>query len=163
MSVIEAIKEWAGVGALVGGAIWGFIKIFPDFRVAKEQANQQSEQTEQQKLITEEKELDLDSRRVKASEEVASNTLEHLAETREENLKLLENNYELRKTVVDLKFEIKELRKEVAKMAEERTIVAWFFCGDIDCPKREPKLGKFQLNCLSIESLKKLMENGNGK
>lgn len=160
MAIIEAIKEWAGIGALLAGVVWAIIKIFPDFRLAKEQANQQSEHTEQQRLATEEKELDLDSRRVKASEEVASETLEHLAETREENLKLLENNYELRKTVVDLKFEIKDIRREVAKIAEEKIIVAWFFCKDVDCPKRDPKLGTFQLSCLSIESLKKLMEDG---
>lgn len=159
MGIIEILKEWAGVGALAAGAIWGIIKIFPDFRVAKENANQQKEQTSQQKLATEEKELDLDSRRVKASEEVASETLEHLAETREENLKLLENNYELRKAVVDLKFEMKSVRGELATLKEEKTVIGWFYCGKTDCHIREPKLGTFQFNCISMETMRRMMEN----
>lgn len=159
MGFVEIVKEWAGVGALLGGAVWGVIKIFPDFRVAKEQANQECQQTEQQKLATEEKELDLDSRRVKASEEVASETLEHLAETREENLKLLENNYELRKAVVDLQFEVKSVKGEIATLKEEKSVIGWFYCGNVECPAREPKLGAFQFSCVSIEMLKKMMDN----
>lgn len=167
MGIIEIIKEWAGVGALVGGAVWGIIKIFPDFRIAKEQANQQSEHTEQQKLATEEKELDLDSRRVQASEEVASKALEHSAELTEENLELLKDKYEQAKTIIELKGTINEIKSRVdtlentiKQLQQERAIIAYFFCSKVECKVRDPKLGKFHFGCVSLDTLKKMIENG---
>ena len=167
MGFIEIVKDWAGVGALVGGAVWGIIKIFPDFKVAKEHAVQESEQTEQQKLATEEKELDLDSRRVQASEEVASKALEHSAELTEENLELLKDKYEQAKIIIELKSAINKmndrisnLEETVRQLKEERAIIAYFFCSKIGCKVRDPKLGDFKFGCLSLETLKKMIENG---
>lgn len=167
MEFIEIVKDWAGVGALVAGAVWGIIKIFPDFKVAKEHAVQESEQTEQQKLVTEEKELDLDSRRVQASEEVASKALEHSAELTEENLELLKDKYEQAKTIIELEGAISKisdrvsnLEETVRQLKEERAIIAYFFCSKLSCRVRDPKLGDFKFGCFSLETLKKMMENG---
>lgn len=161
MEILQIIKEWVGVvSLLLTGIVWWFVKLNADKIKANEGAKQEVQHTAQEILATQEKDFELDSRRVKASEEVASETLEHLAETREENLKLLENNYNLRCAIVDLQFEVKGMKNEIAKIKEENTVIGFFYCGNTDCQMREPKLGTFQLNCLSIETLKKIMEHG---
>ncbi len=161
MELLQIIKEWIGLVSLVlTGVVWWFVKLNADKIKANEGAKQEVQHTAQEILATEEKEFELDSRREKASEERASKTLEHLAETREENLKLLENNYELRKAVVDLQFEMRGMKNDLARIKEEKTVIGFFYCGKTDCQIREPKLGTFQLNCFSLETLKKIMENG---
>ena len=160
MSIIELIKEWAGVAVLVAGSVWGIAEVYFKWRKSAENTKQDVQTTEQAKLATEERELDLDSRRVKASEEVASESLEHLAEAREENLKLLEDNYEMRKAIVDMQFEIKTMKADIASLKEENSIVGWFFCGKTECQEREPKLGTFKINCSTVRTLKKMMSDG---
>ena len=160
MSVIELIKEWAGVAVLVAGSFWGIAEIYFKWRKAGENAKQETQSTEQAKLATDEKSLDLDSRRVKASEEVASETLEHLAETREENLKLLEDNYEMRKAIVDMQFEMKSMKSDIAKLKEEKYIACFFFCRKAYvCPEKDPVFGPYQFDIATLEALKKIVEN----
>lgn len=139
------------------GVIGWYVKLNSDKIKAQESAKQEQQHTQQEILATEEKDFELDSRRVKASEEVASETLEHLAETREENLKLLEDKYELRKAVVNLQYQFKEMQREINTIKEEKTVIAFFYCGKTECKLREPKLGTFHLNCISIEALKEIM------
>ena len=160
MELLELIKGWAGVAALVGVTVYGIFKHVTDYKNGKEEVKQNKQHTEQEKLATDEKSLDLDSRRVKASEEVASEALEDMAEARRENLKLLESDYEKSKAIIKMQFQLEAIEKEIAKIKEERTVVAFFYCGNTDCKVRQPELGTFQLNCVSLEYLKKLMKDG---
>lgn len=168
MELIELIKEWGGAVTVVAAAIWGVVELFFKWKKSRADIKQEKEQTTQAEIATEERELDLDSRRVQASEEVASKALEHSAELTEENLELLKGKYEQAKTIVALKStideivsKVKSLEEAVKHLQEERTIISYFFCGNIGCKIREPKLGKFQFGCQSIETLKRMMENGN--
>lgn len=167
MSVIDLIKEWSGTVLLIGGSIWGLVEIYYKWIAKSEDTKQEKHHTEQEKLTTEEKELDLDSRRVEKSEEVASKALEHLAEAREENLELLEDKYELSKALRELTAKTEDnasrlqvLEEAIAQLQEERSVIAYFFCGNLGCKIREPKLGGLQLSCLSMETLKQMMQNG---
>ena len=141
MSIIELIKEWAGVAVLVAGSFWGIAEVYFKWRKAGESTRQEAQSTEQAKLITEERELDLDSRRVEASEKVASDALEHLADTRAENLNLLEEVYNLKKGMVSLNNKVDELIKQL-EFANKN------ICFEEDCSKRRPPLGTYKTKCL---------------
>lgn len=161
MSVIDLIKEWSGTALLIGGSIWGLVEIYYKWIAKSEDTKQEKHHTEQEKLATEEKTLDLDSRRVKASEEVASEALEDMAEARRENLKLLESDYEKSKAIIEMQAEIKGIKAYINRMEEERKVLCWFFCRRAKvCPEKEPVFGPFQLDVATLESLKKMIENG---
>lgn len=160
MNLIEILKEWSGVVLAIGAAIYGVVKYINDYHNGREGVKQNQQHTEQAKLDTDEKALDLDSRRVKASEEVASEALEDMAEARRENLKLLESDYEKSKAIIEMQAEIKMIKAELLQIKEEKTVVGFFYCGKTTCELREPKLGTFQFNCISIEALKKIMNDG---
>ena len=160
MNLIELIKEWSGVLVAVCAAIYAIVKYTHDFRNGREGVKQNQQHTEQERLNTDEKALDLDSRRVKASEEVASEALEDMAEARRENLKLLESDYEKSKAIIEMQAEIKMIKAELLQIKEEKTVVGFFYCGKTDCELREPKLGTFSFNCISMEMLKKIMNDG---
>lgn len=160
MELIEILQKWSGLFVALCAAIYGVFKYFNDYRNGREGVKQNQQHTEQERLNTDEKALDLDSRRVKASEEVASEALEDMAEARRENLKLLESDYEKSKAIIEMQAEIKMIKAELIQIKEEKTIVGFFYCGKTDCQLREPKLGAFSFNCISIETLKKIMNNG---
>lgn len=159
MTLIEILKEWSGIVLVVGGSVYGLVKYINDFRNAKEGVKQNQQHTEQERLNTDEKALDLDSRRVKASEEVASEALEDMAEARRENLKLLESDYEKSKAIIEMQAEIKMIKAELVQIKEEKAVVGFFYCGKTECELREPKLGTFSFNCISLDVLKKMMNN----
>lgn len=158
---METIDILQGILTLITtvlvGIIGWFVKLNSEKIKQQESAKQEVQHTKQEELLTEEKEFELDSRRVAAAEEVASGTLEHLASTREENLKLLEDNYELRKAVVDLQFEIKSIKTEVVSIKEDKEVLGYFYCGKIECKERDYKLGTFHLSCISLRTLKEIM------
>ena len=161
MELIEILKEWVGLLSLVlTGVVWWFVKLNADKIKANESAKQEVQHTEQAKLETDEKALDLDQRRVRASEEVASEALEDMAEARRENLKLLESDYEKSKAIIEMQAEIKMIKAELVQIKEEKTVVGFFYCGKTECELREPKLGTFSFNCISMEMLKKIMTDG---
>lgn len=159
IEIIQGIMTLISMG--LTGVVWWFVKLNSAKIKERETAEQEVQHTQQEKILTEEKELELDSRRVTAAEEVASETLEHLATTREENLKLLEDNYELRKAVVDMQFEIKGIKSEVVSIKEDKKVLGYFFCGNIECKVREPKKGTFLLNCISLDALREIMNKEN--
>ena len=165
--IIALIKEWGGAVTVIVGSIWGIAELYFKWRKNKEDDLQEHEQTTQAEITTEERELELDSRRVEKSEEVASKALEHSAELAEDNLELLKDKYQKDKTILTLEHKIDKmdgrieaLEETVKQLQEERAIIAYFFCGNVGCKIREPRLGEFQFGCLSLETLKKLMDNG---
>ena len=167
MIIIDLIKEWGGAVTVVVGTIWGVAELIFKWRKSKEDTKQEHEQTTQAEITTEERELELDSRRVQASEEVASKALEHSAELAEDNLELLRDKYQKDKTILALEnkldkisSKVEHLEEAVKQLKEERIIISYFFCGNVECKVREPRLGEFKFGCLSIETLKKLMNNG---
>lgn len=167
MGIIDIIKEWGGAVTVVVGTIWGVAELFFKWKKNKEDNRQEHEQTTQAEIATEERELELDARRVQASEEVASKALEHSAELAEDNLELLKDKYQKDKTILALENKIDKingrvetLEETVKQLQEERAIIAYFFCGKVGCKIREPRLGEFQFGCLSLETLKRLRENG---
>jgi hypothetical protein len=161
MGVIDLIKEWSGTVLLIGGSIWGLVEIYYKWIAKNEDTKQEIQHTEQEKIITDEKALNLDVLSIKASKEVASEALEDLAEARGENLKLLESDYEKRKAIIEMQAEIKGIKAYINRMEEERKVLCWFFCRKAKvCPEKEPVFGPFQLDVATLESLKKMIENG---
>ena len=163
MSIIELIKEWAGVAVLVAGSFWGIAEVYFKWRKAGENAKQETQTTQQSKLVTEEKSLDLDHRRVEAAEEVASKYVEKYAERSEEILKLMEDKHEISKAVVDLKYEMKSMKAEINKLKEEKYVACFFFCRKAYvCPEKDPVFGPYSFDATTLEALKKIIEQ-NGK
>jgi hypothetical protein len=165
--LIEIIKEWAGLATVVVASVWGIAELYFKWHKSKEDNKQEHEQTTQAEITTEERELELDSRRVEKSEEVASKALEHSAELVEDNLELLKDKYQKDKTILTLEHKIDKmdgrieaLEETVKQLQEERAIIAYFFCGNVGCKIREPRLGEFQFGCLSLETLKRIKDNG---
>ncbi len=158
MELLELIKGWAGVAALIGVTVYGIFKHVTDYKNGKEGVKQNKQHTEQEKLVTDEKALDLDSRRVKASEEVASEALEDMAEARRENLKLLESDYEKSKAIIEMQSEIKHIKAKLERIYEERSILCFFFCRKANvCPDKQPVFGPYQLDVATLETLKKIV------
>ena len=167
MEIINIIKDWGGAIAIGAGGIWAVAELYFKWRNNREDNKQEHEQTAQAELTTSERELELDSRRVQASEEVASKALEHSAELAEDNIELLKDKYKRDRIIVELENKIDgimtrvtTLEGTVQQLKEERAIIAYFFCGKVGCTVREPRLGEFQFGCLSLETLKKIRENG---
>lgn len=141
MSIIELIKEWAGVAVLVAGSFWGIAEIYFKWKRAGESTKQEAQSTEQAKLATDEKALDLDSRRVEAAEEVASKSVEQLAERSEENLILMDKEYNARKEIIQLKHRVSALEDALSFIKD-------YVCFEEDCSKRRPPLGTYRPKCM---------------